>query len=203
MARYYQYHRNPYRRPTCLPRFPHSAIGNAPRRSRLPALLAQTRPQPLRLDKDDGCTGDRIESLIALANNGRASSSARLLRKVNCCGEQRLCRLRDSLSPPPRRSIRRFTAANFGYRSGRKMLRNERPSLRQPLLRTCLDRSGGMLRMEVDVYNLFGSNREGSRSGRFKSLGVVDTPRKSRQLILVICRYAAYCSYSRVGRGRV
>lgn len=103
MARYYQCHRNPYRRPTWQPRFPHCAIGNA---SSLRSL-AQTRPQPLHFDKDDACTGDRIESLIACVNNGRASSSVRLSQKVNCCCDHQpacLCRFntlrRCWFSPP-------------------------------------------------------------------------------------------------------
>lgn len=106
MARYYQCRRNPFRGASWLPRFPHCAIGNAssdpssssihpsPTVSSSPSFSsagAETRAQPLRFDKDDGCTRrQNRKPNSAYEQWTSVVITATILRKVNCCGDRRL-----------------------------------------------------------------------------------------------------------------
>lgn len=69
-----------------LPSMPPQSVSKTNLAAAFPSLCPRTNEAPdlCAADKDDACTGDMAESLIACVNNGRATSSLRLLRKVNC-----------------------------------------------------------------------------------------------------------------------
>ena len=99
-----------------LPSMPPQSVSKTNLAAAFPSLCPRTNEAPdlCAADKDDACTGDMVESLIACVNNGRATSSLRLLRKVNCClGRPRTAR-------PVSSSIPRH--GRFPFRSANRLL---------------------------------------------------------------------------------